>query len=499
MTAQGTPIALALLIASACAGPAATDAPSADPAIAAAASAAPTAAPAVASAPAAPKAPRVVSDPYSCAERLEVPGVPDVIEVAWSPDGTTLAIVHTVTLASRFTGTPEDFLIDALDLRSGQLTRIALGERPHWSGSGRYLSFWDWNGDLQIVDGDSVVASPEATMPDVRWVDDNLYFFEKDSIRSWSRGVYRTVARLPDGLGLTYPRDDAYFSADAMRFTVTHYAADGAVTRSLGLTGYGSLARLDVGDPLYMEWAPAGESLLLRYPDRVALRDPEGSIATAPLERFPGPVHQWTPDGRAVLLGQVSASIPGSVTFDKFAVWGASEAPAEGALPNLLGARAFSPDGELFAGVSRTANGSRLEVFRCGEKPAAAAPAPATIDTPADGRLLRPVVGAITQLFRPGHYGVDVAAPLGSLIVTADRGVVSEVGPVEFGGRRVCVRHPSGLETCYYHTSAPLVSVGQQVARGQPVAMIGMTGVTTGPHVHWEVDVAGRLVDPLTR
>jgi len=65
------------------------------------------------------------------------------------------------------------------------------------------------------------------------------------------------------------------------------------------------------------------------------------------------------------------------------------------------------------------------------------------------------------------------------------------------GGRRVCVRHPSGIESCDYHTSLPLVSIGDRVLRGQPVALIGMTGQTAGPHVHWEATLDGRFVDPL--
>jgi len=70
---------------------------------------------------------------------------------------------------------------------------------------------------------------------------------------------------------------------------------------------------------------------------------------------------------------------------------------------------------------------------------------------------LRPAVGAITQLITPTHTGIDIAAPLGSILVAADDGVVTAVGWVSVGGRRVCVGHASGIETCDYHTSAALV------------------------------------------
>lgn len=463
--------------------------------------AAPPAATAAIATPASTPVPTAaVRDPYSCAERVTVPDVADAVNVAWSPDGKTLAVAHTVVLPRQFTGTPEDYLLDALDITTGTISPIAIGERPQWSGSGRYVAFWDWNEQLKIAVGDVIVGSPNATMRDMRWSGDTLYFFEGDAIRAWTAGEVRTVAELPAGTGLRYPADDAYFSADARRFTVTRYAPDATARRFIGDTRDGSLVPLVLDDALYTEWAPAGDALLVRYADRIALRDGEGRITAAPLASFPGPEHVWTPDGRSLLMGAVSATTSGVVRFDAVTAWGAMPAAPAGVLPDLVGTRAFSPDGRLFAGVSRTPSGTRLEVFRCGTRPAAPSLATgAATRATTDGHLLRPAVGAITQYFHPGHTGVDLAAPYGSLLTAADEGVVSAVGPVEVGGRRVCMRHPSGLQSCYYHTSAPLVAVGQRVSRGQPVALVGMTGATTGPHVHWEVDLGGRLVDPLAR
>src|SRR5205807_10149261 len=113
------------------------------------------------------------------------------------------------------------------------------------------------------------------------------------------------------------------------------------------------------------------------------------------------------------------------------------------------------------------------------------------------GRFVRPGGGAITRCVQGSHTGSDVAAPFGSVIVASDGGVVDAMGWVQVGGRRVCVLHARGLESCYYHTSAALVTIGDRVVRGQPIALIGMTGVTTGPHVHWEAKLLGRIVDPL--
>ena len=116
---------------------------------------------------------------------------------------------------------------------------------------------------------------------------------------------------------------------------------------------------------------------------------------------------------------------------------------------------------------------------------------------PRTGRLAWPVAGVITQYFWAGHTGVDLAAPYGTGIGASDDGVVSAAGWVAVGGIRVCVQHAGDLETCYYHTSAVYASVGQQVARGQIIAAIGLTGVTTGPHVHWECKLGNRLVNCL--
>jgi murein DD-endopeptidase MepM/ murein hydrolase activator NlpD len=113
------------------------------------------------------------------------------------------------------------------------------------------------------------------------------------------------------------------------------------------------------------------------------------------------------------------------------------------------------------------------------------------------GRLSLPVNGVFTQYFWWGHTGVDVAAPYGTGIGASDDGVVVATGWVAVGGLRVCLQHAGGLVTCYYHTGSVYVSVGETVARGQLIAAIGMTGVTTGPHVHWEAKVNGVAINPL--
>ena len=454
-------------------------------------------------------APRRVATPtppsgagaFSCTERITIPDIADVIGAAWSPDGRTLAIDRVVPLPSaRITGSPEEFFLDAFDVATGELTPLGVGERQQWSASGRYLAYWSWDGELRIAVGGRVIDLPKATIPDARWVGDTLYYFAKDEIQTWSEAGVRTVAHLPADLVPHYPQDDANFSGDARRFTITRYSLDGATRRYWGVTETGATAELDLGDATVTEWAPSGETLLIRYADRLEERDGDGSQRSIPLSRFAGPVHAWTPSGLDLLVGPVTPAGNGRISFDSFALWGSREPATTAILPNLVGPRGFSPDGRYFAGDSRTAlRTTRFELFRCGTGAAAtpivgAAPAPS-----GELRYVRPVVGAITQLLTTTHTGIDIAAPLGSLIYAADDGVVTSVGWVNVGGRRVCVGHASGITTCDYHTSAALVRVGERVARGQPVALVGLTGVTTGPHVHWEATVGTQIIDPLTR
>jgi len=433
---------------------------------------------------------------------VTLPDIPDVIGVAWSPDGRTLAIDHMVVLPSaQITGSPEEFFLDALDLVTGTVRPLGVGERQQWSASGKYLSYWSWDGDLRIAIGGRVIDLPKATIPDVKWVGDTLYYFAKDEVQSWTDGQVRTIAHLPPDLVPTYPADDATFSADAERFLITRYSQDGTVHRFLGTTRTGAASELDLPDATYTEWSPAGETLLVRYPDRVELRDGD-AVRSAPFSQFAGPVHQWAPDGRTLLLGPVTAATSGDISFDAFTPVGAGPSSSAATLPNLIGARGFNPDGRYFTGDSRTSlRTTRLELFRCGTGGTAkATPIPATSPfPPTDLRYLRPAVGAITQIITPTHTGIDIAAPLGSILVAADDGIVTAVGWVNVGGRRVCVGHATGIETCDYHTSAALVHVGDRVVRGQPVALVGLTGVTTGPHVHWEAKVGTRIIDPLTR
>ncbi|MEP7003927.1 MAG: M23 family metallopeptidase [Chloroflexota bacterium] len=123
------------------------------------------------------------------------------------------------------------------------------------------------------------------------------------------------------------------------------------------------------------------------------------------------------------------------------------------------------------------------------------APAPALKS--GGGYLAWPVAGVITQYMWGGHTGVDIAAPYGSGLAAGVSGVISENGWVAIGGLHICVTS-GNLQECFFHMSAAYYGVGTAVSAGQVIGAIGLTGVTSGPHVHWETKINGRFVNPLT-
>jgi murein DD-endopeptidase MepM/ murein hydrolase activator NlpD len=96
------------------------------------------------------------------------------------------------------------------------------------------------------------------------------------------------------------------------------------------------------------------------------------------------------------------------------------------------------------------------------------------------------------------HQGIDFAAPVGTPVVAAADGTVLTVGPRNAYGRTVELRHPGGTETLYAHLSsfAPGLAPGQQVRQGQLIGRVGNTGLSSGPHLHYEISQGGRPVNP---
>ncbi|MFY3744348.1 LysM peptidoglycan-binding domain-containing M23 family metallopeptidase [Anaeromyxobacter sp. Red801] len=95
------------------------------------------------------------------------------------------------------------------------------------------------------------------------------------------------------------------------------------------------------------------------------------------------------------------------------------------------------------------------------------------------------------------HDGIDIAAPEGTPVLAAADGSVIYAGEQAGYGAVVILRHDGGLVTLYAHNSEVLVKEGARVGRGQPIARVGQTGRTTGPHLHFEVREGTRPRNPL--
>lgn len=146
--------------------------------------------------------------------------------------------------------------------------------------------------------------------------------------------------------------------------------------------------------------------------------------------------------------------------------------------------------------------------------------APYAAIAPANGAWMTPAQGYLSQGFgrtsywgeparvyggvyyRHFHDGVDIAAKMYSPVVAAAPGRVVWVGHLPDGAMVVLIAHTSGLVSLYAHldddVAPPRVAAGDEVEEGQIIGAIGMTGLTTGPHVHFVVWRNGELIDPLT-
>ena len=124
-----------------------------------------------------------------------------------------------------------------------------------------------------------------------------------------------------------------------------------------------------------------------------------------------------------------------------------------------------------------------------------------------DGRLAWPLDGQVRSPFGPRvhpilgtvrfHAGIDIAAGAGTPIRAPAPGQVTRAGGEGGCGTSITLEHPGGLRTRYCHLSALDVTVGQTVAAGQTIGRVGSTGLSTGPHLHFEVYDHGQLVNPI--
>lgn len=123
------------------------------------------------------------------------------------------------------------------------------------------------------------------------------------------------------------------------------------------------------------------------------------------------------------------------------------------------------------------------------------------------GNFINPLEGEIGTIFgvrriinkitKNPHSGVDVSGNEGDPIRAPNNGVVTLVDNQFYSGNSLVIDHGQGIYTMFFHLSKVLVRQGQQVKKGDTIALVGATGRATGPHLHWGVRIQGARVDPL--
>jgi murein DD-endopeptidase MepM/ murein hydrolase activator NlpD len=119
-----------------------------------------------------------------------------------------------------------------------------------------------------------------------------------------------------------------------------------------------------------------------------------------------------------------------------------------------------------------------------------------------------PVQGTVSSGFGPRehpvshevarHTGVDIRTPAGSVVKATAAGIVSFSGWTSGSGYIVVLEHGHGFSTAYAHNRENIVSIGQEVSKGEKIALSGSSGVSTGPHLHYEIWKDEKQVDPIS-
>jgi murein DD-endopeptidase MepM/ murein hydrolase activator NlpD len=188
----------------------------------------------------------------------------------------------------------------------------------------------------------------------------------------------------------------------------------------------------------------------------------------------------------AVAALAVTTPAQASETATATQITGAIDASAAG---NATGDREFS---ELFASwksIDTTGAVSAAPIGRVSVP--SSVPLQGFVMTSDFGMRTHPVLGG-----RRAHKGIDLAAPTGTPVYATADGVVSRAEPFSSYGNYIQIEHGGELQTRFGHLSGFAVVAGQQVHKGDLIGFVGTTGRSTGPHLHYEVRVAGEAVDP---
>lgn len=187
-------------------------------------------------------------------------------------------------------------------------------------------------------------------------------------------------------------------------------------------------------------------------------------------------------------------------------------------------AKTYGADADAIVAANKLASSNDIrinqEIIVPGGKPIAVAPTPvpyrqqnqtnppkrpgtvagANAQPSADGKLLWPTTSRrLSQYFNWRHYGIDVPNKVGQPIYAIQSGTVETAGWNRGGyGYYVIINHGNGMRSLYAHSSELYVSAGDRVVQGQVISAIGNTGRSTGPHLHFEIRINGKTVNPLS-
>ncbi len=111
------------------------------------------------------------------------------------------------------------------------------------------------------------------------------------------------------------------------------------------------------------------------------------------------------------------------------------------------------------------------------------------------GRYRTYILGKNTVI-RAYHRGIDISSPKGTPVKASNDGIVTVAAHYSIRGNAILINHGQGIYTAYYHLSKIRVKAGQSVKKGELIGRVGTTGLSTGPHLHWELRVNGVSVNP---
>jgi peptidoglycan hydrolase-like protein with peptidoglycan-binding domain len=265
---------------------------------------------------------------------------------------------------------------------------------------------------------------------------------------------------------------------------------------SLVLAGAASAGTLGSADVAALQVGLAGRSLYSGDVDGVL-----GPRTLAALRRLRGATGPLAPETRAALGPFGAMQLGGRPLFTGCAGWDVA------ALQFLLAWHGF-PSGKLDGVLGERTTAALIRFQRwAGIDPVGIA-GPLTLTAlraspPVSPiKLVRPIDAEPTDGFGPRgdrfHPGVDYPAPTGTVVVAAGDGTVVSAKATAGYGNLVVIQHTAGVTTLYAHLSKFLVKPGRRVAEGTPVGLVGTTGESTGPHLHFEVRVRDAAVDPAT-